>query len=183
MSGRLITFELDPAALKRAGQRAVELIVERTLRGEDAGGKAFRPYSTKPFALPYNAETFTRRTETNLLKVQETLNIFTTRQGGSLWAVVEGGYKAYKAARWPKGGETVNLSATGAMLRSLTVVRHAADADGGEVVVGFVRPEMAERAGYHMGRGRVERRFLGLTDGEGQDVASIIRDGITLRVS
>lgn len=176
MADRLrLSLALDKAALRRAGEAAVTIIVERTQRGIGADGRALRPYSTRPFARPYTPEAFTRRTELLLRRGPGGgLVIFTTRKGGGLWALIRGGYAAYKAARYPAYEGRVNLTASGAMLRGLSVVR--VDERAGTVRLGFSRAELAERAGYN----QRTRRFLGLTADERGIVARIAGEGLSV---
>lgn len=158
---------IDPDALTRAGLLAVELVVERTLAGTDRHGQAFRPYSTRPLAVP--AGSITKAAQGRL---GGNLELFTSAKTGALWALVEGGYAALKAARYPQDGGGVNLSATGAMLRGMGVV--AQDADS--VTIGFSRTEEAEKAGWNV----ESRDFLGLTDAQAAEVGDVLGGGVSL---
>lgn len=158
---------IDPAALTRAGLLAVELVVERTGEGIDRHGQPFRPYSTRPLAVP--AGSITKAAQARL---GGNLSLFTSAKTGALWALVEGGYEALKAARYPQDGGAVNLHATGAMLRSMGVV----DQDDESVTIGFSRTEEAEKAGWNV----ETRDFLGLTDAGGGEVGDVLGVGVAL---
>ncbi|MCA0270227.1 MAG: hypothetical protein LCH53_13570 [Bacteroidetes bacterium] len=191
-----LRLRLDRRALLLAGQFAVTAIVERTARGEDADGKPFVPYSTRPLALPVgspDAKTIkallssgqevsgnlTKRAIRKLRKAEDGLYYFTSRRTGALWMVIEGGYAAVKAARYPKDGGVVNLHATGSMMRALRVIGVDATVDGGgTVTVGFSRPEEAQKA-YWNSR---TRRFLGLTSDEQAEAGRIVGEGVTVEV-
>lgn len=172
-----LRLKLDRRALLLAGEFAVTAIVERTARGEDADGKPFAPYSTRPLAVP--SASVSKRVRARLQKAEDGLYYFKSRRTGNLWMVIEGGYAAVKAARYPKDGGVVNLHATGAMMRALRVIGVDATVDGGgTVTVGFSRPEEAQKA-YWNSR---TRRFLGLTDDEQAEAGRIAGDGVSVEV-
>ena len=152
------------------------MIRERTLRGVDATGHKWRGYSERPFARPL--EGITNKARKNLGK---RLQIFTTKQG-KLWAIVQGGYRAYKEAAYSQDAGTVNLTVTGGMLGALTVV--SIDAAKGSVRIGFNRQDAAELALYHnvlgAGRSRVLHKFLGLTDPELKELAKEAGRGLLI---
>jgi phage gpG-like protein len=109
--------------------------------------------------------------------------VFTSKKSGKLWAVIEGGYAAYKQAAYP-GDSGVNLSATGAMLRSLTIL--SVDEATLTVVIGFTRTDEAVKALYHdqlgAGKSRAIRHFMGLTDTEQTELGEMGADGIALKI-
>ena len=158
---------IDPDALRRAGLLAVELVLARTGEGIDRHGQPFRPYSTKPLAVP--AGSITKAAQARL---SGALSLFTSARSGALWALVDGGYEALKAARYPQDGGTVNLHATGAMTRGLGVVAQ----DEGSVTIGFARTEEAEKAGWNI----ETRDFLGLTDDQERTVADVLGAGVSV---
>lgn len=171
-------IRIDGNALRAAGDLAVELIVSRTLEGRDRFGRPFALYSTRPYALPAGALWAQgSRTAARRLKRQGQIGYF--RRQGKLWAIVKGGYRAYKEARLGQGDQ-VNLTLTGSMLRSLRVLR--VDEREGSVTIGFGRTDAAEKAYYHVvsgaGPSRTIRDFLGLTDEELDRVAEVIAQGI-----
>jgi hypothetical protein len=189
-----LELKLDPLALRRAGARAVEIILQRTQQQHrDADGRPFKPYSTRDLALPLGAipknvqarlrRDVGARRGLRRLSIDDGLNVFTS-QRGTLWAIIEGGYAAYKKARYPQDDGRVNLTASGAMLRALRVVRVTAHKDGGTVTLGFSRDEAAQIAYYHevegAGPSRVRRRIMGLTPPEQADVAGLVADGISV---
>lgn len=168
------------ASLRRAGQRAVALIVKRTQQGKDKNNVAFEPYSTTPFAMPAGGGA--RGTLQEMVD-EERASFFETKQG-ALWAVVNGGYAAYKAARYGQDDGTVNLSATGSMMRGLTVTAVSSRGENGRVTIGFTRIEEANKAYYHTvsgaGPSRTIRDFMGLTDEGLDEVQNIVADGLTI---
>jgi hypothetical protein len=158
---------VDPAALQRAGLLAVELVLEQTAAGIDRHGQPFRPYSTRRLAVP--AGSITKAAQARL---GGALEYFTTARTGALWALVEGGYAALKAARYPQDGGAVNLHATGAMMRSMGVVAQ----DDNSVTIGFTRTEEAQKAGWNI----ETRDFLGLTDAHAAEVGEVLGAGVSL---
>ena len=172
-----VQFRIPKSVLRQAGLKAISLIRERTLAGVDANGQPFAPYSQKPFARPLGG--ITRQTRAAL---GQKLQVFTT-SGGKKWAVIEGGYAAYKAAKRPNDGGKVNLSDTFGMLRALTITK--IDEGTNTVQIGFTREEEALKALYHnevgVGSGRVVRRFMGLTVPEQRDIIeTVVSGGITI---
>lgn len=176
----MATLRISRRHLRRAGERAVQLVVQRTQEGTDRHGADFQPYSTTPFAMPAGggAHGALKRLVDN-----DEASFFETKKG-ALWAVVEGGYAAYKAERYGQDGGAVNLTATGSMLRSLQVVSVQQSATSGQVTVGFARIEDAEKAYYHSvagaGPGKTIRDFMGLTDAEEEIVAQEVAEGLTI---
>lgn len=164
-----LQIQLSDADLTRIGLHGATMIVERTLKGIDRHGNPFAPYGETPFAMPLGAITARARQA-----LGENLHEFTTKQG-ALWAVIEGGYAAFKAAAYPQDAGSVNLSQTGRMLNSLTVVR--TDPTKNSVTLGFVTGEEAQKAWYHTqagaGPSRVIRDFLGWTDEEQVQLAAM----------
>lgn len=170
-----LTIELSPLALRRAGEHAVALIVERTQEGQDAEGQAFRPYSTRDLALPVGA--IPKRVLSRLKSQQDGLAYFTSRRG-TLWTIIEGGYAAYKKAHYPQDSGLVNLTATGAMLRSLRVLSVRTNRRSGVVILGFSRESEAWKALWNSSK----RTFLGLPAPEREEVSRIAGEGATVRV-
>jgi hypothetical protein len=172
-----IPISVPGVLLRQIGLRTIAFIRERTLKGIDADGALFHPYSTTPFARPYGG--ITQRTKANL---GDRLQVFTNPKSGKLWAVIEGGYEEYKRAAYPSDSG-VNLTATGAMLRALTIV--SVDEGTNTVVIGFARAEEAEKALYHdqIGAGprRVIRHFMGVSPSEREELGKLGAAG--LRVS
>lgn len=161
-------------SLRRIGLRGVQMIRERTLGGIDADGQPFAPYSQMPFAMPLGAMSKKARKA-----LGDGVKIFRRDGRDTLWALVLGGYAAYKAAAYPQDGGSVNLSATGAMLRALTVI--GVDARTGAVRIGFSRDEEARKAGYQM-NGRHIRKFLGFTDQEKGELAGMAAESVQIRI-
>lgn len=176
----MASLHIRPAQLRRAGLRAIRLIVDRTQAGTDRHGTAFAPYSTTPFALPAGGGA---RGALSRLEDRDEASFFQTKEG-ALWAIVEGGYAAYKAERYGQDSGQVNLTATGSMIRGLTIVDvQTADARA-SVTLGFTDPSEAEKAYYHSvsgaGKSRTIRDFMGLTDDELDTVTEDVADGIDI---
>jgi len=73
-------------------------------------------------------------------------------------------YRIWKEKKYPQYKGKVNLTMTGNMLRSLVVIL----AGDNTIRIGFENEEASQLAYYHnisgAGRGRVLRRFLGISD-------------------
>lgn len=176
----------DAGALRRIGEWAVARIVERTQEGLDVEGRPFPPYSERPLSIPAGALWSPgSRTAARRLKAQGQLRYWRNRRTGSLWVTIQGGYRAYKEARFPGQGGQVNLTLTGTMMRSLAVLDVETSERGGVITIGFRQAEAAERAYWHevtgAGRSRVRRRFLGLTPGEMEELERAIVRAIEVR--
>lgn len=168
-----IELRADEKLLKRLGLAAVTMIVDRTQNENlDASGNAFAPYSTRPFAMPVIPGSKTAITRLHKSGLAE----YFTSKKGSLWAIITGGYAAYKRERFGQDGGHVNLTATGAMLQSVRVIR--VDVATGTVTIGFTRDEEAQKAAY-VQRKRV---FMGLTNAQQEQIAQMAGDGVTVRV-
>lgn len=172
-----ITFTLDDSQLRKVGLKIIEIIDRRTGQGIDADGNPFAPYSEKPFAMPLGGITARARTA-----LGEKLHEFTTSQG-ALWAVIEGGYKAFKAAAFPQDSGSVNLTQTGRMLSGLTVV--GTDPSTNTVSIGFTNSEDALKAWYHnkagAGKSKTIRKFMGLTEAEEAEVATFAAVNVRIK--
>jgi len=167
-----LRVSVDSAAMLKVGLRAVRIIRARTLEGKDKDGNPFKSYSTKTFAMPADAATKRAR---KILEKNGQLHYFMTA-AQNLWMVVTGGYLAFKKAVYAQTGwsGTVNLTASGQMLRSLTVLT----SNSNEVVIGFSRPEDALKAFWNAEKGR---EFLGLSDSEieqDQELRQILINGV-----
>lgn len=171
-------FLLPPDLLTRIGLRAIAFIRVRTQRGLDDSGAPFAPYGTTPFARPLGG--ITSRTRQAL---GNKLSLFKTKKG-KLWALIDGGYKAYKEAARPQDSGIVNLTDTGTMMRALTIVK--VDPATNTISIGFTRVEDALKAFYHnvegVGKSRAIRHFMGLTPDERAELATMASEGITIEV-
>lgn len=157
---------------KLMGIEIVNHIRNRTQDGKDKDGKAFKPYSTKPFAMPSGATT---QLALKTLDNSDGLIWFTAKSGNK-WIVVKDGYKALKQARRPQDGGTVNLTNDGQMMNDLAVI--AIPRDG--IDIGFNRAENAEKALWNIEAGR---DFLGIEDSELEKIAEKYLDsGVTVEV-
>ena len=172
-----IKFTLSPEDLTKLGLKGAGMIVERTQKGIGANGNPFTPYSELPFAMPFGG--ITLRARKNL---GDKLKVFKTKLG-KLWAVIEGGYAAFKAAAYPQDG-SVNLTATGRMLNALTVI--ATDPANNSTILGFTNGEEALKAWYQneagAGKSRTIRKFLGFTDQEKGELAAWAATRIIIKV-
>ena len=92
--------------------------------------------------------------------------------------------RAQACPRTP-GDEPVNLTVTGAMLRSVRVVRTEQGYGSGTVTIGFARDEEAQKASYVQKR----RVFLGVTPEERAELAKMVSaaiggsEGATIAIS
>ncbi len=159
-------IRISQQALLRFGYRAIQLIQERTAKGNGLDGK-FASYSTNPLAVPAGIGTKRAR---KALQGAGRLSYF--KKKGKLWMVVHGGYAELKKALYAnaKGYTgTPNLAVSGQMLASL----QAKTAGENAVVRSFDNAEAARKAYYQhvsgAGKSRVVRRFLGLTNDELKD--------------
>lgn len=152
-----LVAQILPDALRRLGQRAAQMIRDHARAGIGSDGKALAPYSRKPFARPLGG--ITQKAQKNL---GDRLKVFTTRKG-KLWAIIEGGYEAYKKAAYPQDGDGVNMTATGNTLRAVSLLEAHPD---GTLIIGFTRREAAEIAYYHHEDSATIRDWLGLTPAE-----------------
>lgn len=166
-----LELKLDEQLLRRIGLRAVEMIVERTQQENlDASGNAFAPYSTRPFAMPVGGGA---RTAIGRLVKGGLAEYFTTKKG-TLWAIITGGYAAYKRERYGQDGGRVNLTATGSMMRAVRIVAIS----GSTVTIGFARDEEAQKAAFVQKR----RVFMGLTADQQTELARVAGEGATIQV-
>lgn len=165
---------INPGTLKKIGMVIIANIQKRTESGIDADGKPFKAYSTKTFAMPSGA--ITKRAQKILVK-DGNLQYFNTK-GGSLWAVIIGGYAVLKKAVYAKTSSngTVNLMATGAMMRSLRVQ----STGNNSITLGFANTESANKAYYNKVMGR---EFLGLSpdDLNDSDIKRMLASGIIFK--
>lgn len=171
-----IQLYLDPQILRLLGLRAIALIILHTQQGRGADGQPLAPYSTTPVAVP--AGSLTQRARSTL---EGKLSYF-RKPHGALWVVVEGGYAALKAATYPGDG-IVNMTATGGMLRALTVV--GVDSKANLIRIGFSRQEAAETAYWHVvsgaGKSKTVRNWLGLTRGEMEELLTLAATHLQIR--
>ena len=172
-----IRFVIPGNRLRLVGIRAVAMIRTRVQElGADADGRPMAPYSTQPFARP--AAGITQRARRAL---GDRLQLFTNKRG-RLWAIIQGGYAALKAATYPSDTGHVNMTATGGMMRSLTVTE--VSELNQTISIGFARQQDAITAMYHnllgAGRRRVIRRWLGLTKRERQDLARMAAEAVII---
>ena len=112
---------------KELAERIKAAIIENTLAGKDKHGKDFKPYSTRPFAMPYGAVANKKKLEKAIKDNQASVHRHKKTKG--LWITwLEGGYKRYKQTMF--GGKNANanlpnLWATGGMLKSFTRLKVA----------------------------------------------------------
>lgn len=142
----MIAFRIQNKAAGLLALDAISRITANTLAGIDKNGLPFKAYSSRPFAAPSGA--FPKRV---LAKLEETgeLEWFRAASGG-LWVVVLGGYAMLKKLKRPGDGGKVNLSDTGRMLGSLTLL----SANNNKITIGFTRREEAEKMQHNISIGR-----------------------------
>jgi hypothetical protein len=168
-----VQFIYKPEVLKKIGLRFIRTIKERTAKGIDQDGNEFKDYSRRTFGIPAGALTKTAR---KLLQKNGLMQWY--RKGTSRWILIKGGYWNLKMARYAKTSYdgTVNLMATGAMLRRLRVQK----SDGNEITIGFASNEDAEKAYYNKQMGR---EFLGISPEDWRDpeIEQLIASGIIVK--
>ena len=152
-------INLEQKYLLKLGKQMITLIQKRTQSGYDIEDKEFIPYSKKPFAMPVGA--MTKRTLKALsLKRNKDEVVFFRKEGRALWVVIKGGYYRYKQfAKTNAAGysvDTVSLTMSGSMLRSLTVI----NASNNQIKIGFNNTAEASKAIWNIAKGR---NFFGLS--------------------
>jgi hypothetical protein len=143
------------------GQQLVKIILERTESGIDAQGNEFKEYSERPFAMPSGA--IPKGTRALMLE-QGKLSYF--KRNKKTWVVIKDGYISLKKTIYRKTNwdGRPNLIMTGKMLRAMKVV----NVGNNKIVIGFMRSEEAEKAGWNAERGR---EILGINDNDMNDTA------------
>lgn len=169
--------KFNNSAALNAGLRIVRLIQDRTADGLDKDGNSFIDYSTKDFAMPAAAATKRAR---KILVDNDSLRYFRRDGYDFSWIVVIGGYVAYKAAVYKQSGgsgDKVNLSLTGEMMRSMTVL----ETSDNRIVIGFDDAAMAQRMFYNIEKGRDP---MGLSDVDLQDeeLVELLGEGLEITV-
>jgi len=117
---------------KKLAQLIRAEVIENTLAGLDKDGKPFKEYSTNPFTMPYQAIARKEKADPYLIWLSEHnknssnsargIKYLSKTQTGKKYIKVLwwGGHKEYKKTMY--GTDTVNLSATGGMLKSFGVL-------------------------------------------------------------
>jgi len=103
-------------------------IVENTQKeGKDKDGIPFKPLSTRPFSMPHGAITNKAKKKKNPNEIR----YFRKRKNdpSSLWVTWLNGYKRYKEIMY--GNSMSNLTATGKMLDTFSVLRVVEKGDSG----------------------------------------------------
>lgn len=116
----------------------------RILSGKDKNDNDFKAYSYRPFAMPAGATT------KGALKLLGANKQYFETKTGATWVVIKGGYLALKKARSPEWDGTVNLTVTGAMLRSMAVMQRGVNM----FKIGFTRSEEAQKMIWQIVKGR-----------------------------
>ncbi len=173
-----LRFLLEERDVYRIGLWVVKTIRERTEEGKDIEGQEFEPYSTKPFALPLGA--IPKKHWKTLKKYEKTGEVaYYETEAGKLWVRIRGGYRFLRGEVLGLPVDRVNLRRSGEMLSELQVIDIQQDGSGWQMRIGWVRPELAERAFYVEKRGR---KFLGLTEAEQQTLQHRIEQMLTQRL-
>lgn len=163
-------------AIEQAGFRALSLIDEHTRRGEFLGGsKQNQGYSER--LLP--AGFMIRPTyvpgegwKTGSIQIPQSDMQWSTNSAGERRAYLVGGYKKLREI-WGRNTNTVDLTFTGAMLRSLTATVQSSGDSTWIVEVTVSPDQMAKAAGTD-----AQREWMALTDEEAEKVAVIIENGV-----
>jgi hypothetical protein len=129
---------------KKLAQLIRGAIVENTLAGFDKDGKPFDKYSDKPFAMPHGAVANKAKLKKAIAESKRLVKASSDpivkvfqKDGGSHWITWMGGYKDYKKIMYTESktvnmagssvtvspSATVNLFATGGMLKSFGVLK------------------------------------------------------------
>lgn len=165
---------IDDKTVRLVAKQAITLIKKRTEQGNDIDDKPFKPYSDKNFVMPAAAIKKGQRTAMNKAGLLEYFNV---GKGDSAvqWVVVIGGYVVYKKYYMAKAqgysANTVNLTLTGSMLRSMNIKQIS----GNNISIGFNRSEEANKAVWNISKGR---NFFSLSP---NDVKKINFDGIAFK--
>lgn len=152
-------INLEQKYLLKLGKQMITLIQKRTQSGYDIEDKEFIPYSKKPFAMPVGA---INKGVLKKLMYKKNRNevIFFNKNKDKLWVVIKGGYYRYKQfAKTNNSGysvDTVSLTMSGSMLRSLTVI----NASNNQIKIGFNNTDEANKAYWNIQKGR---NFFGLS--------------------
>lgn len=160
--------------LNRIGLHILRLIRQRTLRGIDKDGEAFKPYSDKALSLKYGW--LTKWVVNDMIKNKEA-KMFKSKNG-SLYVLIYDGYLAYKRRYMSKSGGfngVVNLTLTGGMLRGFNVL----GTEDNHIILGWSDINLANRAKGNIERGR---DFLGLSPADLQDriLQDLLANGIVV---
>ncbi len=171
---------IDKKTLEFASTLALSQIIQRTSEGKDQAGKPFKPYSTKPFAMPLGAykQNTTQRQRKNL-KDRDLTQIITSKRTGNKWILIKGGYAAFKYARFPSRSGKVDLQVRGmrgGMLSNLQVIKIGENS----FTIGFTTEEMRDLAKWNIAKGR---DFLGLTKEEQEELIRVISEGVSIDFS
>ena len=155
------------------GFKAIELIKKRTEKGKDVDNQDFKPYSQKWFGRP--AAGLQKNQLEALQGLQEETEISYTRRDNSILFILIKGYDLYKKTVYSReyGDGTPNLRATGEMMDGMTVI----DSDNNSFMIGWVRPELSERAFYV----NELREFFSLNDDEIDELMLYAENFIVLR--
>jgi hypothetical protein len=136
------------------GNKAVDFIQDNIDKNIDYEGNAFQPYSFGYWLSKYKKRYAGRK----MVKGKQS-KAFAT-------------YMNSAKSEWA-GDKKVNLTKTGAMRASLSVIEYKESAK--TIVIGFVDQESAQKAYWHnvsgAGKGKVLRKFMGLRPAQEQDLA------------
>lgn len=172
-------FVINSNLLKEAGSLALGAVMDNTSKGIDRFGKPFKPYSNKPFAMPYGAF-LNYNTKTAIKKLNKN-DYQITGRNGKLWIVVKKGYKFLKQNRFKSSDSNVNLQVRGmrgGMLGNLVLSNPTKNS----ISIKFRDSKFAELAYYHTTSGasksRVIRDFMGITPVQQRELENYIADKI-----
>jgi hypothetical protein len=163
-------------AIEVAGLRAVALIDEHTRRGEFLGGsRAGQGYSEKPLPAGFMIRpTYVpgEGWKTGSIQIPQSDMQWSTNSAGERRAYLIGGYKKLRDI-WGRNTNTVDLTFTGAMLRSLNATVQSSGGESWVVEITVSPDQMAKAAGTNS-----QREWMALTDEEADKIAVIIESGV-----
>lgn len=174
-------------ALLKAAFRVIALIKENTNKGLDKNGQPFRPYSTKPFAMPGGAlQEYLGSKFNSFVKNEQNGHWYITKKNGRIGYIVLGGYFALKSARFATGAGIVDLQVRGVrgggMLSGINIVAE----DASSITIGFSNEDAAKLALYHTrlgaGKSRVIRDFFGITPEQVKQIRDEIANAIDIKI-
>ena len=152
--------------IDKIANKSLFLIKKRILDGIDKTDTPFKPYSKNAFAMPIGSTT-----KGAVKKLGDGIKYFRTKTG--TWIVVLGGYEALKKARSPEWDGKVNLTITGAMLRSMAITKQGQNS----YTIGFTRAEEAQKMFWQIAKGR---DGMGLSPNDLKELTPLLNEGFDI---
>lgn len=159
-------------------QIVIGKIIQNTSRGIDSEGKPFKPYSTRPFSMPFGAFTdFMTKSATSRFNKQNKDNYQIFTKSGKTWILIKGGYLALKTARFKTGESTVNLQVLGTGRGGMLGSIQSKEISDTTALILFGNKRASKLAYYHnisgAGKSKVIRKFLGLPKSDIEDIKKV----------